>query len=955
VYAEFVAVFHELRVFAPDLLPLYFPSLPAVEFVALAVADDCQAAAILESTRPRAITEPNELKALAATGTELAAAEQATPAAVKPSKWRASGLLRSAARLTRQGNAMRAAVLLQRAQTMAPPEQLPAIQTALAAQLDQFARRLQAALSLDDADAERWRAACTLLLKSADRGFWTADARLLYDLQKVCIDHERELYRVDLISWLRQLGKRPLRQPLPDLRLVRMTKHLRTALRRVGRARLNAGDRRELSQLLHEAAERAEEILRDKLEPQIEQSLEQAGIVASDVVERVAFRKLVAELLDKIAQHGFFTIGNLRDGLSRGQIKLPDLNTLSEFFSGDALLRADRKLAETMQGVYQKGPFYLRWLQRLNSMFFGTPMGRAATMYLALPFGGAYIILMGLHLLAEEVHELLHVPKLHIYSHDVMLGLGALLFVLIHWPAFRRGVAWLAWIVWTLLRMLVIDLPRWLYRFPPVEWLLKSVPVLVIRRYLISPVLVTLLLWKGLPQLGLYAELSPWSAAATFIAAFVAFNSRWGRDSKELMSEAISKAWHRFHVTVVIGLFNLVADIFRQVLDALERVLYSVDEWLRFRSGESTTSLAFKAALGPVWSFVNGIIRFCVTLLIEPQVNPIKHFPVVTVSHKLLLPSLGYVIALFDTVLDKSTAVFVATIVITCIPGVFGFLAWELQENWRQYAANRPRTLRPVLIGHHGETLLRLLKPGFHSGTIPKLFAKRRRTARKQRLHPELSKQGVFDERLLHEAEAVEHFLDREFVALLHSSRRLQDVPVEVTAVELSTNRITVVLTRADQPDQPARLNFSEQSGWLIAGLSEPGWLRSLSHDQKIVMSTALAGLYQQGTVNLVREHIESHLGSPPHPYDINETGLTVWPTRSFEAEIHFPLDERPTINPRPRSVARVAGLEPLSAAALLFQEHPIAWADWQQFWNAEAANEVCPDPLLRDVPVLRG
>jgi len=953
VYAEFVAVFHELRAFAPDLLPLYFPSLQDVAATAEAIAEDCPAAALLEATRPPGLTEPNVLAATVAAA-PVAGERSVAPRATPPSAWRSRGMARTAARLTRRGNAMRAAVLLQRALQAAPPDQQVKIHDALESQLDQFARRLQAALELDDADVERWRRMCAALLRGADWGFWTVNARLLYDLQKVCIDHERELYRVDLWGWVRHLGRRALRQPLPDLRLVRMTKHLQTALRRVGAARLDPENRRELSRLLHEAAERAEEILRGQLEPQLRGSLELAGIVPRDPCEQVAFHKLTAELLDNIVQRGFLTVGNLRDSLSRGQLKLADLTSPREFFTGDALLRADRRLAETLQGVYQKGPFYLRWLQRLNSLFFGTPVGRFVTKYLALPFGGAFIILMGLHLLAEEAHELLHTPKAHLYSHQAMIGLGSFLFLLMHWPAFRRGTVLALHATWTLLRLLAYDLPILLYRFPPVAWLLRSLPALLFRRYLLSPLAVTLLLWKGFPQIGLYPELSPWSAVATLVASFVVLNSRIGRDSEELLWEWLGKAWHRFRVTVVVGLFNLIMDLFRQVLDGLERVLYSVDEWLRFRSGESTVSLVVKAALGPVWSFVNGIIRFCVTLLIEPQVNPIKHFPVVTVSHKLLLPSLPYVIALFDTVLDRSTAVFVATVIVTCIPGVFGFLAWELQENWRQYAANRPATLKPVLVGHHGETLLRLLRPGFHSGTIPKLFAKRRRSARKQRLHPELSKQGVYEERLLHEAEAVRHFVEREFVALLQGSQRLKGVPLSVAAVELSTNRLTVVLSRSDLPEAPARLTFGEQSGWLIAGLSEPGWLRQLNLDQKIVVSTALAGLYHLGAVNLVREHIESRLGSPPHPYDISETGLIVWPTRTFEAEVHYPLEERPTISPRPRSVARVAGLEALPAGALVFAEHPISWDAWRDFWAAEATGDVCPDALLRDVAVLR-
>ena len=39
---------------------------------------------------------------------------------------------------------------------------------------------------------------------------------------------------------------------------------------------------------------------------------------------------------------------------------------------------------------------------------------------------------------------------------------------------------------------------------------------------------------------------------------------------------------------------------------------------------------------------VDYVIRFFVTVLIEPQFNPIKHFPVVTVAHKIFFPFTTY-------------------------------------------------------------------------------------------------------------------------------------------------------------------------------------------------------------------------------------------------------------------------------------------------------------------------
>ena len=37
--------------------------------------------------------------------------------------------------------------------------------------------------------------------------------------------------------------------------------------------------------------------------------------------------------------------------------------------------------------------------------------------------------------------------------------------------------------------------------------------------------------------------------------------------------------------------------------------------------------------------------------------------------------------------------------VVWLLPGIPGFLVWELKENWRLYAANRPEDLRPVTSG----------------------------------------------------------------------------------------------------------------------------------------------------------------------------------------------------------------------------------------------------------------
>ena len=113
------------------------------------------------------------------------------------------------------------------------------------------------------------------------------------------------------------------------------------------------------------------------------------------------------------------------------------------------------------------------------------------------------------------------------------------------------------------------------------------------------------------------------------------------------------------------------------------------------------------------------MVRFAVNLLLDPQINPIKHFPVVTVSHKLLLPMVPGLARSLGWTLHRTT------LVVSGIPGIFGFLAWELKENWRLYRARTRRTrCGPKWSATNGETVLRLMRPGFHSGTLPKLYAR---------------------------------------------------------------------------------------------------------------------------------------------------------------------------------------------------------------------------------------
>ena len=131
----------------------------------------------------------------------------------------------------------------------------------------------------------------------------------------------------------------------------------------------------------------------------------------------------------------------------------------------------------------------------------------------------------------------------------------------------------------------------------------------------------------------------------------------------------------------------LIIAIFKRLLNVSEQFLYTVDEWLRFRKGESRLAFYLKMYAGVVWFFVTYIFRIVINLMVEPTINPIKHFPVVTVAAKLLLPFAEVLRVQISHATSPFIGVVLANLLalslIFFIPGLAGFLVWELKENWR--------------------------------------------------------------------------------------------------------------------------------------------------------------------------------------------------------------------------------------------------------------------------------
>ncbi|MDY3553711.1 hypothetical protein R5W24_002824 [Gemmata sp. JC717] len=918
LYRMFAAVYLDLHHFTGHAVEEFFPALPHGTQVRDLLSGGIPVETIAAATRPAGAADP-EREAPPDERWAEGAARATEDAPVQPGDLPAR--LRAARDAEQKGNLVRAAILYTQVARSATAGARPLATSGAAGAVAKLVERLGAVLNWDEHTRGEWRQALAPLLPLAAAGIWPRAARCLYELQRIPADLSREVYAVDLPEALRTFGRRPVRRELPHARPVLILMALNKAHQQLLRAGLGEHEQLRLDLLLHREREHKEHEIRDRLGPVLADAFTASGLVPKNRVEEVARDKAVAELLDRVCDRGFLRFGNLRDAVARNQMKLPDLKGPAEFATGDPLLRADVNLAYALDGIYRRGEFYLRWINRFSSLFFGTPWGRVLTLYLLLPFGGAFLVLMS----ALEVQHLSHnisafvakslaakpraaasepppplkaVPETPVlprteapgpppadggdfddealvfhfdrgqkdivtgvltssasstkaqeehHGYDFvtapnLLGLGLFFLLVLHVPPVRRAAFMVAALLWRVIRGAVWDFPSAIWRSPGLKALRLSGTIRFARRHFFAPLLTALLAVGVLFLIGAPVRFLWWWGLTLFAVLTVAHNTPYGWLVQERVAETLSDWWRQVRVNLLPGLIETLIDWFRMLGNWVERQLYRVDEWVRFRGGDAQGSLALKAALGLLWFPVAYVTRFGFYLLFEPQVNPVKHFPVVTVSHKVLAPLLITMIPALSGVVGDKLAYQIWFFTQLLLPGVFGFLAWELKENWRLYAANRGKVLKPVMIGSHGESMRGLLRPGFHSGTVPKLHRQTRRAseagnrAKVAHLHHELE----------HASEGVRRFVERELLPLLAGRSEWAGAPVQVGAVRFGVQRAEVELL-CPTIGRPAVLSFENVGGVIEAGVPAPGWTEKLTTAQSESLTLALRGLLDLG------------------------------------------------------------------------------------------------------------
>jgi hypothetical protein len=993
VYNEFAAVYLELRCFAPDLLPVYFPGIRDHRRVEEVLAHDVDAGALFEQTRLEGAAGPAPRPD--------ASNDEPSEACVQ--------LVRDARRASRTGNNVRSAILRSRAAHIAPAALTVKLQQEANADLDQLSDRLRDALKLTDPERAEWRKDLPALLDKTGDGQWSVEARLLYDLQNACLDHEREVYALDLVEWALSAGKRPIKRPLSGQRVVRITRHLRSAAQRLTSTRLSEADRKHLGQLFDEALRQNEERLRTRFRPVLTESLLDVGLSATNAPEQAAFAKLVEELLDHISEVGFFTFSDLRDAISRNNLKLPDLVDPVELVRGDPLLRLDRLLASSpLDGVYRPSEIYLRILQRLTAPNFGTRLGRLLTRYVTLPFGAALLILEGMDLIRREVWcrllgtvyqplfgpitvlfgvlfpstqghggtlEPVHLvtqvigaqqmspggpplgavvqqvaaaavvdsralaqaptfldpaasakagpPLLPFLAPSLWLLLGLLMLGLFYIPWLRRAFIQVGLWGYRAGRLLFVDVPLNILPWPALRRFLKSWAFQLVFRLVLKPLPFYLLLWWLFPGLR-----DPWPSVLVFMAIILVLNSRPGRGLEDAGSRGMMRSLNWLHVGLMEGLLRLIIQVFKAITDGLEYVLYTVDELLRFRGGDSRLSMVVRAVLGVVWFPVSYITRLYIVVLIEPGFNPLKA-PISLLAAKFVYPIIlvlkvhEHLTPLLEQVFPNYLASALSYSTLWLLPDVFGFLFWEMKENWKLYRANRATTLEPAVVGASGETVLQLLKPGFHSGTLPKLFAQLRKAEREAHETGAWRAPRAVRERLRGVELSLRRFVVRDVLALLQLSPEWQKRPLSVGRIELASNQIRIELRHADYPDIPLRVAIAEENGLLIATVEDQGWLSRLRGPERRTLDQAIAGMYKLVGIDLLRRAEEEKPAIHEEPA-----------AAGIQLELHEALAV-----PAPNGASK-------NGQAIYFRGVTYPWVQWVDWWRRDRAGEPVPPPF---------
>lgn len=694
-------------------------------------------------------------------------------------------------------------------------------------------------LGLTDLDAEAFIGALDSVLDKAEQGESREEAAFLRQLQAMNDGLANKAYALDVVEFTVSLGVRPWKRQLHYLGLVQVSGRLKTLLGLLPVMRVPDPCRAVLQRVLVQGSHHSEIQVRGVFHPLIDNALDDVGLVAENPLERVARRKIIQELIDRILDQGHITFYDLRDALSRNHLKMQDIRDPAEWLQGDPLLRLDKRLAAPLDGIYRPCPVYSRILEHVTSLGFGTRVGRWLVGKVLIPFGLAALIVVVAATLSEHfepahakpitplgeatqaVAEVVNAPsdetireaatKAALTLHkkrpaSVVTGinllavgiLGTVFLLFTNHPTLRN----LAWrtlcAMGDSIRWMVHDLPEILPRHPiflyGIHW-----PLVILWHGAIKPLSVVLaMFWLTGTEIHWTGPL----LFAGWLIATAALMSRQARVAEEWFVGVLREVLMALRSGVLMRALGVLNDLFRTVTRWFDREMANVESLLRVRQRDNTGQLAGRALFSLLWFPLGWLGRFTFVVLIEPMLHPLK-LPISFLAAKVIYPvlyplSTDVAIPALTPMMGALTASLAIGGLVFLLPNAFGFFFWEFRENRGLYEANRPNLPAPDGAGPHGETFAVLLEPGIHGGVLPALYSRLRQASLPATEGGTKAAQRACERKLELLREALGRFFRRNFLDVMGVTHAwAQDVQPG------SVSQKSLMLPLALEPGQP--------------------------------------------------------------------------------------------------------------------------------------------------------
>jgi hypothetical protein len=217
---------------------------------------------------------------------------------------------------------------------------------------------------------------------SAQRGPAAAKAQeVLGHLETLLLEGRATYYRIDLRAWV--TGGRA-RQVLPFQGTVKSLTALEAARHALEELPWSVEDLHRLGAPLASLAQHVGRRLEETLKPRIQNALQEAELATESSAGHLTMRRPTDALAELVRRRGHLKFTDVRDLLNRDTLSLPDWKP-AELWQGDRLGRFDRAASRRLPGVYQRGEFYVKGLQRLGAPVSGTRTGRSLSRVLLLP------------------------------------------------------------------------------------------------------------------------------------------------------------------------------------------------------------------------------------------------------------------------------------------------------------------------------------------------------------------------------------------------------------------------------------------------------------------------------------------------------------------------------------------------------------------------------------------